>query len=345
MENPLDESIYEPLVSIVIPAFNSEATIKDLLDSLMVLDYRRDRLEIILVDGGSTDRTREIAQAYPIKVIVEKRRGINVARNIGVKNSRGEIIVFTDTDCVVPKDWIRKIVRDFRDKRIGCLGGSALGYRGGFLSKYADLSVVPALRRFKRCELLDCVKLLLRYPAGCNMAFRREAIERAGLFDERIRYGFDEDDLVERVCKTGYLMLLDPEVIVWHKHRESLRDLLKQSFNYGRGGGLIAKIGIRGKFSKWILLSLLSFLGWIALCASLAFLAVIFGWIFLIPLFSITILPLIILSFFYMVRVKAISKGWRGRISILIFPILDLLRVLSFNLGIIHGLLTAAKDT
>jgi cellulose synthase/poly-beta-1,6-N-acetylglucosamine synthase-like glycosyltransferase len=327
---------YKPFVSIIIPAFNSEATIKDLLESLMLLDYDKDRLEIILVDGGSTDGTREIAKNYPVRIIVENRRGINVARNSGVKSSKGEILVFTDSDCIVPKDWIRKIVDDFRDGSIGCLGGSALRYEDNFLSRYADISVVPVLRRFRKREVLDNVKLLLRYPAGCNMAFRREAVEKAGLFNEKIHYGFDEDDLAERVCRLGYKMLLDPEVIVWHKHRRSLRNLLKQFFNYGRGGALLIRTGIKGKFSQWILISLLSFSAWIAISISLASLSIMFNKIFLIPFLSITFFPLLFLAVLYTIG----FPGKMGhRIEAIAYPLVDLLRLSSFNLGIIYGLL------
>lgn len=339
----MNENPYEPMVSVIIPALNSETTIEALLESLIALDYRRDRLEIIVVDGGSTDRTKEIAQRYPIRVIVETRRGINVARNVGVRNSCGEILAFTDSDCVVPRDWVKKIVEAFSDSRIGCLGGSVMRYEDDFLARYADESAMPVLRRFRRRELLSSVKPIFRYPAGCNMAFRRDVLEKAGFFDERIRYGFDEDELVERVCRSGYLMLLDPNIIVWHKHRESLRGLLKQSFNYGRGGGLVVRVGIEGKFSRWIILSLLFFLSWVALCFSLLFLSASLSLIFLIPLLSITIFPPIILLCFY--AVKAFSRGWRRRADILAYPLLDLLRILSFSLGIIRGLLTSAENS
>ncbi|MBS7634297.1 glycosyltransferase [Candidatus Bathyarchaeota archaeon] len=327
---------HDPFVSVIVPAFNSEATIKDLLESLMLLDYGKENLEIIIVDGGSTDRTVEIAKIYPVQIIVESRRGINVARNAGVKSSKGEILVFTDSDCVVPKDWVRKIVEDFRDQSVGCLGGSALRYEDNFLSRYADISVVPVLRRFRKREILDSVKLLLRYPAGCNMAFRREAMEKAGLFNEKIHYGFDEDDLAERVCKLGYKMLLDPEVIVWHKHRRSLLNLLKQFFNYGKGGALLIRTGVKGKFSEWILTSLLSFSAWITISIFLALLSTIFNKIFLIPFLLITVLPLFFLAVLYAIR----SRGnIRRRIEVLAYPILDLLRLLSFNFGIVYGLL------
>ncbi len=332
----MDKGDHDPFVSVIVPAFNSEATIKDLLESLMLLDYGKENLEIIIVDGGSTDRTVEITKNYPVRIIVESRKGINVARNAGVKSSKGEILVFTDSDCVVPKDWVRRIVEDFRDQSVGCLGGSALRYEDNFLSRYADISVVPVLRRFRKREILDGVKLLLRYPAGCNMAFRREAVEKAGLFNEKIHYGFDEDDLAERVCKLGYKMLLDPEVIVWHKHRRSLLNLLKQFFNYGRGGALLIRTGVKGKFSGWILTSLLFFSAWITISIFLALLSTIFDKAFLIPFLLITVAPLFFLAVFYTIR----SSGKIGRrIEVLAYPILDLLRLLSFNFGIVYGLL------
>jgi len=81
----------------------------------MQIDYDRDMLEIIVVDGNSTDNTREIVSQYPVKLLLEERHGLNAARNTGIKNSSGEIVAFTDADCIIPKDWISKIVDNFRD--------------------------------------------------------------------------------------------------------------------------------------------------------------------------------------------------------------------------------------
>ncbi|MEM3041783.1 MAG: glycosyltransferase, partial [Nitrososphaerota archaeon] len=204
------EEIYEPTVSVIVPVINAEKTIRPLLDSLTEIDYDKRKVEIIIVDGGSKDRTRDIVQQYPVKLVLEERRGLNVARNIGVKRSSGAIVLFTDSDCAVPKDWIRTTVKNFMDPEVGCVGGSVLRYEDTFLSIYADESFMPVLRRFRDREVLDNVGLLWRYPAGCNMAFRRTAIEKVNWFDEDVHYGFDEDELVERVCNAGYKMVLDP---------------------------------------------------------------------------------------------------------------------------------------
>ncbi|MEM3522621.1 MAG: glycosyltransferase, partial [Candidatus Bathyarchaeia archaeon] len=86
-------------VSIIVPVKNCKPTIKSLLDSLMKLKYPKDTLEIIIVDGNSKDGTREILKNYSVKVLEEPGLGLNYARNIGFKNSTGEIIAFTDGDC------------------------------------------------------------------------------------------------------------------------------------------------------------------------------------------------------------------------------------------------------
>jgi cellulose synthase/poly-beta-1,6-N-acetylglucosamine synthase-like glycosyltransferase len=324
------DTIYEPSVSVIVPVLNAEATIGDLLDSLGEIDYDRRKLEVILVDGDSTDRTREIIQRYPVKLIIEKRRGLNVARNTGVENSNGEIILFTDADCVAPRDWVKKTVKNFEDPQVGCVGGTVSRYGDDFLSKYADESLMPVLRRFKKREELADVKPVSRYPAGCNMAFRRGAVEEAKGFDEEIKYGFDEDELVERVCKSGHKMVLDHEVIIRHQHRATLKSLLKQTFNYGRGGALLLKKRrAKDQFSRWLLTSILLFAGWLILSASFAILAVIASPLFLFLFLFFTVVPFFLLVLFY--AHKAPRGG--GLVIVVTYPFIDLFRLFAFCIG------------
>jgi len=330
-----EEAIYEPIVSIVVPVLNAEATVKDLLDSLVEVEYNRQKLEIIIVDGGSTDKTREIVAEYPVKPISQAKKGLNAARNVGFESSRGEIVLYTDSDCIVPRDWVMDMVRNFEAAEVGCVGGNASRYKDTFLSRYADGSIMPVLRRFRRREVLDKVEPPLRYPAGCNMAFRRAAIERVGGFDEDIRYGFDEDELVERVCRAGYKMVLDPETSVKHQHRASFKEFLEQTFNYGRGGALLLKKRPEDRIAKWNMVTLAFFAAWLVATLLLTFWAITSSAIFLAPLLLITLVPLLLLTLFY-VRRAILEKDLA---IIVAYPFMDVLRLVAYCFGEIYGLL------
>jgi len=329
----------QPKVSVVIPVKNGATHIKELLDSLMQVDYGKDKLEILVVDGNSTDGTREIVAQYPVKLLTEERPGLNAARNTGLKHSTGEIIAFTDYDCVVPKDWMNKIVENFQNTKVGCVGGNVFGYHNNFLSKYADKSVAPVMRIFTKKENLNLVKPPWHYPAGCNMAFKREAIEKVGMFNEKIRYGFDEDELVERVCEAGYTMVLDPELVIKHKHRPTLASLFKQTFNYGRGMGHVLKIkGLKSLFSKWALYCVLGFLFWVLMIFSLLVLSIFaFSIVYKGLLLFLVVFPLVGLVFYYIY--KSIMNKKVEPESIIVYPFLDIARVFIYVFGIIYQIL------
>lgn len=334
---------YCPKVSVIVPVKNGAAYIKELLDSLMQVEYEKDKLEIIVVDGNSTDDTREMVSQYPVKLLLEERPGLNAARNTGIKNSQGEIIAFTDADCIIPKNWISRIIDNFQNPQVGCVGGNVIGYYDSFLSHYSDESLIPVMRIFGRREILDHVKPPQKYPAGCNMAFRQDAIKKAGLFDEGIKYGFDEDELVERICKSGYNMVLDPNVVVKHKHRPLLRELLKQNFSYGRGLGLmLRKTGIKSAFPKWVLLCIVGFLTWSLIILTLAMHALLTNsFPSQITLLSMVLLPPFGLMIFYGYRTIKNRDNKYGRI--LVYPFIDIARALAFIFGGIYQLLKKSQ--
>jgi cellulose synthase/poly-beta-1,6-N-acetylglucosamine synthase-like glycosyltransferase len=321
-------------VTVVVPVRNRELTIQPLLESLQKLDYDRNKVEVVVVDGNSTDKTREIVKKYPVKLVVEKRKGLNLARNTGIKCAKGEIVAFTDSDCKVPPNWITKIVENFKDPRVSCVGGSAKALDSDFISQYADNSIVRLMPFFTKREELEKVKPFFRHPAGCNMAFRRKVAEEVGYFDEHIQYGFDEVEFADRICRAGYKMVLDPDVLVWHKHRSTFRDFLKQNFQYGKGSGLVLKRKrLKDAVSKWSFLGLMGFISWLLIVGSLTFLTFtstssIFFWL----LFGFTGLPLLILATVYAYRALQNKKLTR----VVIYPFIDLFRTLSFCFGQIY---------
>ncbi len=323
------------MVSVVVPVRNGEATIGRLLESLLEVDYNRGKVEVIVVDGNSTDRTREIVAKYPVKLVTEEGRGLNAARNTGIRNSRGEIIAFTDSDCLVTSNWIREIIKNFRAPQVGCTGGNVKGYGDNLLSRYADNSLMHVMRSFKERIVLNMIKLFFNYPAGCNMAFRRSFIEKVGYFNETLMYGADDIELVERVGKAGGKIVLDPEVLILHKHRSTLKELLKQTFNWGRGGMLLLKKQRSRVFSTWHLVNLLAFLASLSMIGALIFLASTTGlMLFSLILLGIVVTPSLASALFYA------SKAPKNRIfeSAFIYPFIDFLRIFAFCIGEVYQL-------
>jgi cellulose synthase/poly-beta-1,6-N-acetylglucosamine synthase-like glycosyltransferase len=332
----------DPLVTVVVPVWNGEQTIQQLLESLQKLDYDRNKVEVIVVDGNSTDKTREIVKKFPVKLIIENRKGLNIARNTGIKCGNGEIVAFTDSDCIVPNNWITKIAENFKDPKVSCVGGSAKALDTDFVSQYADNSIVRLMPIFKKREELEEVKPFFRHPAGCNMAFRRKAVEEVGYFDESIQYGFDEVEFTDRICRAGYKLVLDPEVYVWHKHRATLGEFLKQNFQYGKGSGLVLRRKrLKDSVSRWSFLGITGFISWLLIVGSLTFLtftsnASIHLWL----LFGFTGLPLIILATVYAYRALHNKKATR----IVVYPFIDLFRTLSFCFGQMYQVFKKVED-
>ncbi len=328
--------VEDQTISIVVPVRNSAMTIRDLLDSLMRLDYDREKLEIIFVDGDSTDGTRKIVEEYPVMLVDEERRGLNAARNTGIKWSSGEIIAYTDGDCIVPPDWTREIAKNFRDPYVSFVGGSVQGYdKDGFLSTYMDETYFQVKPGFSwRMEATDIS--LLQFPAGCNMAFRRHALEKVNLFDERIEYGFDDLDPVEKLGSRGFRIVLDPEVTVLHQHRTSLGGLLKQHFNYGRGGALLIVHKRTSKLAHWftnyLFASVFSLsLVMMLICSGL------YMWHMPTVYFGLGFL-----SFGFTILIVFYAKvAWRtGRLrKMILYPLLDVARGLFFTFGGVTQLL------
>ncbi len=112
-------------ISVVVPALNEEKYIESCLKSLKSQSYKP--LEIIVCDGNSEDRTREIARKYADKVIIEKRRSAAAERQKGAKIAKGEIIAFIDSDTIAEKDWLKKIADAFsKDENVVAVYGRVL---------------------------------------------------------------------------------------------------------------------------------------------------------------------------------------------------------------------------
>lgn len=128
-QRPSGKGVIEvPTVSVVIPTYNSESTLSQCLESIATQDYPKDRIEVIVADGGSKDRTLEIADRYGVdKVLKNPLRTGEAGKAVGTRAAKNEIVAFIDSDNVLPsRDWLRRMVEAFGDPSI--VGAEPLCY-------------------------------------------------------------------------------------------------------------------------------------------------------------------------------------------------------------------------
>jgi glycosyltransferase involved in cell wall biosynthesis len=221
-----------PRVSVVVCAYNAERTLEECLDSLRRLRYPE--FEVIVVDDGSTDGTRAIAERYPeFRLISHENRGLSVARNEGILAARGSIVAFTDSDCAVDPDWLTYLVHRLQSDDFAAVGGPNL--------PPPDDHWVPEV--VARSPGGPTHVLLTDHEAehipGCNMAFWRDRLLEVGSFDPIFRTAGDDVDACWRLQNAGYRIGFSAAALVWHRRRNTVRAYLRQQQGYGRAEALL----------------------------------------------------------------------------------------------------------
>ena len=221
-----------PKVSVVICAYNAERTMDACLASLA--DLRYPNYEVLIVNDGSKDRTSEIAEQYPgFTLINQPNRGLSVARNVGMQAARGEIVAYTDSDCVVDPDWLTYLVYKF--------------VRGGFVAVGGPNFPPPeasAVATYVAASPGGPTHVLLNdevaeHIPGCNMAFTKQALLGVGGFEPIFAAAGDDVDLCWRLQNQGDAIGFSPAAMVWHFRRNTVRDYLKQQRGYGKAEALL----------------------------------------------------------------------------------------------------------
>lgn len=203
-------------VSIVIPTLNRARYLDGCLAALADLDYPKDRYEVVVVDGGSTDDTAKIAQQHKakflsFKFLIERKRGSSTARNLGFRNVQSEYVALTDDDALVGKDWLKNLVsRAANDKvlvgkvvshltgkvQYGCRRSTFIGGSVGlplFLNRYANSGCT------------------------CNMFVPKNVWLKLGGFDEELIAAFDDSSFCLRALHNGYKVQFAEDAVVFHK--------------------------------------------------------------------------------------------------------------------------------
>lgn len=218
-----------PDVTIVIAVDNGATTIAACVSSLLAVRYPRERLEVVVVDNGSTDGTLERLRAFgdDIRVLHEPTRGASAARNCGIRGARGELIAFTDADCVVEPGWLAALVAPLGDSLVGVVGGPILSRAGGNrIEQFGE--VIHDQHRAIENEHPP-------YVASGNWASRRDVLVGVGLFDDGLRRAQDVD-LAWRILQSGHRLVYAPDAIVRHRNEQTVWGLVKEGYVHGLHG-------------------------------------------------------------------------------------------------------------
>jgi glycosyltransferase involved in cell wall biosynthesis len=216
-----------PMVSVVICAYNAERTMLPCLESLRRLKYPN--YEVVIVDDGSRDRTAEIATGFPeFRLIRQSNKGLSVARNVGLYAARGEIIAYTDSDCVVDPDWLTLMVRAMGAGGFdGCGGPNYAPHEEGRVE--GCVAAAPGAP----CHVLVADDRA-EHLAGCNMVFTKAALVAIGGFDPQFTSAGDDVDICWRMLDAGYALGFCPSAFVWHFRRNTVKAYYGQQRGYGR---------------------------------------------------------------------------------------------------------------
>ncbi|BCU13101.1 glycosyltransferase [Microcystis aeruginosa] len=225
-----------PEVSVIVPIYNGEKDLPPLIDCLAKQTYPRQLVEYILVDNNSSDRTAELlgkaAQEHrELKLIILSENHIQssyAARNKGIKSSRYPFLAFTDGDCRPVPQWLTELVQPFSDPNIGLVVGEIAALTGSTcLEKYAER------RNFMSPKFL-LEHSFCPYGQTANLAIRREAFQKVGLFRPYLTTGGDADICWRIQQQTDWQLTYAPEAIIYHRHRSTLEELRSQLKRYGR---------------------------------------------------------------------------------------------------------------
>lgn len=225
-------------VSVILPCRNEARAIGSCLQSIVESEYPKDHLELIVVDGRSEDGTREIvdefSKQFPWIRLLDNARGITpAAMNVGIRSSKGNIVIRMDAHTVYPRDYIPKLIEWSERSKADNVGGICITQPANPTSRAQAIAVAlshPWGVGNSHFRIgVSAPKWVDTVPFGC---YRREVFDKIGLFDERLIRNQD-DELNHRLIKSGGRILLVPEIVSYYTTRESLSKIWRMYYQYG----------------------------------------------------------------------------------------------------------------
>jgi len=318
-------------VSIVIPARNAGESMQECLRAALAQENLEQELEVILVDDGSTDDTAGLAESLGVRVIRQAIAGPAAARNAGTRAARGEIVAFTDADCIPAADWLSHLIQPLSAPDVVGAKGTYRTKQGALVARFVQQEYESRYARLAKQRFIDFVDT---YSA----AYRRDVFLENGGFDAAFPVPSVEDqEFSFRLARKGYHMVFVPQAAVYHQHDQTWGEYFGRKFGIGYWKAFMLR-WLPEKFLsdshtpaslRWQigLLGLAGILGLSGLIWPLG------GWIALggLILFFLTGLPL-----FSQIYHRDRGVLWAA-------PLLLVLRALALGIGLLAGFLHPAR--
>jgi len=213
-----------PKVSIIVATLNNERTIDECLKAIFELNYPKDFLEVVVVDGCSKDATVKTAQKYPVKVI-SMPLNAPAAYNYAMKMVSNDVLGFIDADAKVEKEWLNKLVACLDDPQVA-------GVSGGIETWNTENAWARSIGYDLKNRYARLKKYVVRV-ATMNLLLKKGVIEAVGGFDENLPSQYDTD-LGFRITSRGYKILFEPNAKCYHFNRSTVKAYFRQQLQYGK---------------------------------------------------------------------------------------------------------------
>lgn len=327
-----------PTVSIIIPTMQRRVFLEETLLHLARTDYPRERLEVFIVDGESSDGSHEVAQAFEassgirLRWHADRALKVSAARNYAIQKTDAELLVFLDDDCITKPGWVRALIAPLLTGEVDLAGGTDQAPPDDpFMARCEDVAFSSfagsgGVRGGGKLALTGFC------PMTCNMAMARDKMIAVGSFDERLR-AVEDTEFVYRSRKLGLKVAFVPEATVLHRRRAGLKSI--RFHNYIRGYGrtyLWRRYPEQRQYAFFLpALGLLQGL-------LLAVLALFFPVLWLVLAGEILLYGLLLLA----AGVQGVAKVGKAG-AFLVVPFLVAIHHLWYAFGILHGPLTGYR--